>query len=734
MKWFYRNIFIVIMSIICVSNTNAQTDSTAENFEVEVLSFEELMAMTVTSSSKTEQTISEAPSTMTAIAKEQIANFGWRSINDILYKQPGFGPSQDYDRKTVAGRGYFEGWNNNHLLFLIDGIPVNDNIYGTAYTSEITPSFLIGSLEIIRGPGSALYGSNATNGVIQINTPSASDLTHSIASGFMGTNGNRIFNFLTGHVSANFDAVLGVNYSETKGDNFYSYDGSGRMIDNQLQNYVVRDKRKNSYIWGKITGKNMLDGLELQVHLQDWSYQTGHGWLWFIPDADEGMNESRQIVSLRYKNSGSKFMQEYLLRYQTHNIDWNMRYYPNGAFADFYPTGMWEYLNTSGHDIFGRSQWTYKLEKKTSLLAGIEGDVFFYNGDNEHYSNINVDDAVNYFPPFDAQNRNNKLGSWFEYVKNKPVTNLAFYAQFISGEFLSDKLTVTLGARYDMEFFNYIKIDEPNRPTANKSFSQFSPRLAVVYKANEDISLKLLYSKAFRAPAPSEMFGAHTFTLASNIDQLKPEIINTAELALDWKINSHFNWRTNIYHSQFDNQIAYSAANNNLSTNMFSFTHRGLETELLFGYSMFSGFVNYNYIVRVDENIIDPTIKKMDELTWEPTNRFNFGFTYTLAKLNLSVAGHYQGVVNRRTSDIGLQVLPLGVNVELDMDKYRPTEVKPWLTLDLNAKYKITDYLTFGIAATNLLDKEYYLVKNLGFPFDYRQEGRRVLGFITLTI
>ncbi|MGE5456907.1 MAG: TonB-dependent receptor plug domain-containing protein, partial [Methanococcaceae archaeon] len=136
MKWFYRNIFIVIMSIICVSNTNAQTDSTAENFEVEVLSFEELMAMTVTSSSKTEQTISEAPSTMTAIAKEQIANFGWRSINDILYKQPGFGPSQDYDRKTVAGRGYFEGWNNNHLLFLIDGIPVNDNIYGTAYTSE----------------------------------------------------------------------------------------------------------------------------------------------------------------------------------------------------------------------------------------------------------------------------------------------------------------------------------------------------------------------------------------------------------------------------------------------------------------------------------------------------------------------------------------------------------------------------------------------------------------------
>ena len=61
------------------------------------------------------------------------------------------------------------------MLVLVDGVPYNDNLYGTAYTSEVTPLVFAKSIELIRGPVSALYGANAMNGAIGINTVSPSD-------------------------------------------------------------------------------------------------------------------------------------------------------------------------------------------------------------------------------------------------------------------------------------------------------------------------------------------------------------------------------------------------------------------------------------------------------------------------------------------------------------------------------------------------------------------------------
>ncbi|MBU1101451.1 MAG: TonB-dependent receptor [Bacteroidetes bacterium] len=726
--------FLFLIPLTSFAQTEAEEDSSKSySVSIEYLTLEDLLELGLVSSSKIEQRAIESPSVISVITSQQIEEYGWISANNILSKQPGFGPAQDYDRNTVSSRGFFEGWNNNHILMLVDGIPMNDNLYGSAYTWEISPLIFAKNIEVLRGPGSALYGSNATNGVVQINTISASDLKGAgKAETKFGNNGKRVYNFIIGNDFSKFSIVSAFSHSQSLGNENSSYDGSGETDANgNPLKFVTSDQRQNNYFWTKITGKDNLSDLSLQYHYQQWEFQTGHGWLWFAPDFRESMKESRQIISLNYSPQISENVSaEFLARYQIHNIDWNTRFYREDAFGGYYPAGMWEYLDTKAEDLFARAQLTFSLDKNASILTGIETDFFFYNGDNEHYSNIDVDVTAE---PF-ADNRIQKLGPWLDYINGQTVKNVGVYGQFMSGDLLADNLSVTLGARYDVQFFDYNKINTPGTPTESKDFSQFSPRVALVYMADKDLALKAMWGKAFRAPSPTEMFGAHTWTLGSNIEQVKPEIITTAEFAVDWIINKYFNWRTNIFHTKFENQIAYSAQNNNLSTNVYSLTNQGFETELLFGYEGLNGFLNFSYVKRVDEEIQDITIAQSEDLTWEPPMKINFGASYHFDKFHIALSGHFQAAVDRRDSDKGVQELPLGVGVSFDMDQYRGPQVDNWFTVDFNGSYKVSEFVKLGVSVFNLFDKEYFLVKNIGFPFDYQQTGRRYTINCALTL
>ncbi len=385
-------VFILMFCMMGFLQAIPQEDKTED---VEDIDLEDLLNVEIVSASKFSQKQNEAPSIISVVTKDQISGYGWISLYEILSKQPGFFPSYDYDRKTVGSRGLFEGWNNNHLLMLVDGVTFNDNLYGTAYTWENMPLFFIKSLEIIRGPGSALYGSNATNGVLTINTVEAVDLEKdSMVSFRFGNYNTQIYDLLAGNKGKHFSYVFGFNHFRTGGNEYESYDGSYRMDNSgSLQKFTVKDQRDSSYFFGKISGEGKYKGLSLQLHYQAWDFQTGHGWLWMIPDYDEAMKESRLMISVAYKpEAKGKFFQEYVIRYQRHNIDWNMMFYPQGAFDNFYPSGTWEYLKTKGEDIFARAQFTYMLDKNANILAGVEGTYFMYNGDSEHFTNTDLND------------------------------------------------------------------------------------------------------------------------------------------------------------------------------------------------------------------------------------------------------------------------------------------------------------------------------------------------------
>lgn len=723
---------ILLCLVLCLFLQAQEPQPPSEVKDAQELSLEDLLNTKVSSASKLEQRTIEAPSVISLITREQIAGYGWASINEVLYKQPGFGPCQDYDRRTVSSRGISEGWNNNHILMLVDGVPVNDNLYGTAYTWEITPLTFVKNMEIIRGPGSALYGSNAMNGVVQINSITADDVKEAGEAQFrFGNNGNRIYDFLIGHKGSLLSVVAAFNMHENNGNNYLSYDGSGRQ-DNQgnLLRFMTSDRRKNYYFWGKLDGENSLKGLTIQFHQQHWKYGTGQGWLWWIPDREGPMTEDRTIISCQYRPKEYRnFTQEYLVRWQRHNIDWTVRSYPDNAFGGYYPSGMTEYLDTHSDDVFCRAQIGYNLPKSANILFGFEGDRFMYNGDRQHNANVDIDGGAVPVPDGTFIN----LGPWLDYLYKHPITNLGFFGQVTSGELFGKYLKVTGGMRYDRNSFDYEMVYDPARPKKHRTFSQASPRLAVVFLPKPDLAFKFMIGRAFRSPSPTELAGAHTYTLASNIEQLQPEVVTSIEGAMDWIVTKRLNWRFNVFHTKFDNLIAYSAQNLNLSTNIFTLTNMGFETELLYSYGPASGFINYSYAKRLDEKIMDNTIARSEnKLTWDPAHKFNFGVTFKKDHFTGSLTGHIQGKVERRDSEVGIQTLPLGVGVTLDLDQYRSRTVDSWFTLDTNLKYEVTHYLELGMNIKNLFDKEYYLAKNMAFPFDYRQEGRQILFSVKL--
>ncbi|MFT5636778.1 MAG: outer membrane receptor protein involved in Fe transport [Cognaticolwellia sp.] len=741
-----------------------------ENTDLSSISLEDLINIEVTSASKIAIKISKAPAVITAYSRDHINDYGFEVINDLLFTLPSFSPSQDYDRPTVSSRGNFDSWNNNHILHLVDGVPMNDNLYGSAYT-WFTPLFTTKTMEVIRGPGSALYGSNATNGVVQMNTLKASDLDKSIYVKFSlsGTDNTARREFMTGSVSGGYDFIMAYSYHETDGNQYSTYDGSGRLSGSMLSDgspeaikYTSRDNRDDSYLWAKLS---VGDNWQIQYHRQEWDFDTGHGWVFWVPDFDEEMNESRNILSVKYNSElTEQWSQEYVVRYQKHDITWNQRYYPVDAFDGFYTDGMWEYLDTEAEDVFARAQFTYSFsdDSHATFLAGFEIDRFTYEGDNEHFSNVNM-------LSFAPEGAVLPQGAWLDYIKDEPVINSAFYAQLTTGNWIHEDFQVTVGVRSDNISVDYNEVygtdvtdpntpfdyvladrDEP-RPAKSKNFSKVSPRFAGVWNASENLVLKLMWGKAFRAPTPTEMAGAHTFSLASNIGQLEPELMTTTEFQFDWTLDLNHVVRTNIYSTKFENQIAYSTANTNLSTNIYSTENLGYEFEFIGNHGDWNWFTNISSVFRqgetiqafFDENLTIPEFSEHDsDIKWVPSVRANAGISYAMDDFNLALIMHYQGEVERRSSDSDLipdtagycgdpvyDLLPLGVCVpdNFNLDKHRGNTIDSSLIFDANVIYEFKEGFKLILKIKNLFDEKTSFIKTGPFPFDFQRQGRHVM-------
>ncbi|QRK04614.1 TonB-dependent receptor [Archangium violaceum] len=699
------------------------------------LSLEELLRVELSAPSKRRQQAREAPGVATVVTREQMRRFGWTTIDDILFSQPGFFPAQDFERATVGARGLWEGWNNNHLLLLMDGVPINDNELATAFTWDITPLFLVKNVEIIRGPASALYGSSAINGVIALNTLSS---THTLGEGERleinsearlraGNHGTTAVDAVAVTRSRHVSAVLGFQHQRTDGFSYLSYDGSRRTdATGALQRFRVNNRRDSDYLFVKLEPLNTLRGLSAQYHLQDWSYGTGHGWLYWVPDIDGAMRDRRHIAVLSYRSEpGSRLEQEYVLKYQRHQYENEVRYYPSGADNGkrYYPAGMTEAIRTALDELFGRVQLSGSLGERITLLGGVEYAATLYGGDDMHYATTDLGDEE---PDAPATQSPVQLGPIYEPLLNEPMSNMGAYFQLAWSRLLELPLSLTVGLRYDLKFFHYREPGQPEGPRHFKSYDQLSPRLALVYAPSPALGFKFQAGRAFRAPSAGELLGSNTWMLDSNTETIRPEQVTTFELNADWSINSHLSWRSTLFHSRYENLIGYVQGSR--LDNFLSQTNLGLESELLAevdlgAHGRLSAFGNYSYVHLLDgADSKGVPVDNEGHLTWAPAHQAKAGVSYQRERFSLALQGRYQGDVFRREEDM----------TEPLFRTLRPAVVPAWFRLDANARYQLTPWAGVALEVSNLLDAESYLVKILDFPFDYRMEDRRV--FVSLEV
>ncbi len=134
------------------------------------------MNIEVTSVSKKAQRTSEAPAAIFVISREDIRRSGARNIPDLLRMVPGVDVAQiDTGKWAISARG-FNGQYSDKLLVLVDGRTVYTPIFaGVFWDSQNILLDTIERIEVIRGPGAAVWGANAVNGVINIITRSAND-------------------------------------------------------------------------------------------------------------------------------------------------------------------------------------------------------------------------------------------------------------------------------------------------------------------------------------------------------------------------------------------------------------------------------------------------------------------------------------------------------------------------------------------------------------------------------
>jgi outer membrane cobalamin receptor len=144
--------------------------------DFEQLSLDALLNPTITTATKSVRTLEQTPSIVSVFGREDIERLGARQLIDLLRYVPGFYEVGSQLERNVAIRGIHAS-SPYHFVVLLDGLPMNDFLFSSSSPDSFSLE-LAERVEIIRGPGSAIYGANALMGVVNIITRKPSDELH----------------------------------------------------------------------------------------------------------------------------------------------------------------------------------------------------------------------------------------------------------------------------------------------------------------------------------------------------------------------------------------------------------------------------------------------------------------------------------------------------------------------------------------------------------------------------
>lgn len=204
---------LLVAALFC-RLANAQM-ADGEMQQLLAMSLEELMTTTVTISTSTKQTLAKAPAVVSVITAEDLRATGTTNLMEILQGVPGL-----YVKTNLFGFKpliSFRGASGANVLLMINGAPAKDLVWSPGIFWKGMPANAIERIEIIRGPGSALYGSDASAGVINVITKAAGSIDYSEAGLRVGSFGTGAAWLQHGMRWNGFDIALTADQATTDG-------------------------------------------------------------------------------------------------------------------------------------------------------------------------------------------------------------------------------------------------------------------------------------------------------------------------------------------------------------------------------------------------------------------------------------------------------------------------------------------------------------------------------------
>lgn len=572
----------------------------------------------VASVSKTNESLREAPATVTVITGEEIQRRGYLDLEQLLHDLPGFDISRVNGQfySVIYQRGY-NAYENDRNLLLVDGVEQNDIAFGTAYLARQYPLSNIDRIEIIYGPAATMYGANAYTGVISIITKAPETVV-----------GEKKSFGLTGHVTgggygsgyADMTAAgrdgtgtiawsVAANYQESKERDlsdqrqwdytfrrfdyknkpslrlpgsplersvfcsapspYFHCDESGisltdegvayvRGLDSAVtrgQGYLFYDHAKNWSIYGKLRIANLTLGL------QTWRSQEGIDSQYFS-GGKNSWTPKETALYLKYSLPLSSVKLNVFTRYQQTGLE------KNSTEIDFlhgYATGLltlWSlvppcksFLDPIPTSCAPATPW---VEKAT------QG-----NTSSQIRSEINAvwepARGMSALAGIDLTKSNVQGGYDETAVGPGQLSTLPYkpelrehtdYAAYGQGSWKPrPSLKIVLAGRLTHDQLN-------NKPGERGFGTLFTPRAAVVYAPRgKPFVLKAIYSEAFKDPSDFQKHGVeYTFSQAYPSNGLKPEKVKNIEVNAGWESAERFSVEGSVYQARYSNVVGYGFA------------------------------------------------------------------------------------------------------------------------------------------------------------------------------
>jgi iron complex outermembrane receptor protein len=452
----------------------------------------------VTGASRYEQDPREAPASVTVVTQEDIRRFGYRTLRDVLNNVPGFFTTYDRNYTYLGVRGFtFPGDYNTRVLLLIDGHRVNDNVVDAARVGTEAPIDLgvVQRIEVIRGPASSLYGTNAFYAVINLVTRQGRGLQGAEIRGEGGSFGTYAARALYGRkMQSGVELLVGGAYYRSGGPDLYFSEFDSPQTNGGLAAGLDRDRSGHGFV---------------KLIYQGWTFEGGvQARRKQVPTASFGTLFDDPRLSTRDAHSFAFARYEHTFRHLS-------RLSVKLGFDRFRYSGAYPYAGAVSRDavrgdwVSMETQYVQPIGTKHKLVAGTELRL-----------NTRQEQAVYDEEPF------------VSYLDDRRHSQV--WAAFVQHEFhITPSLLLNAGLRFD----HY----QTFGGTTN-------PRAALIYAIDRSTTLKGLYGRAFRAPTYYELFYQDDGQTQKTSPSLRPETISSFELVAERQFTPTFRGRVSGYH------------------------------------------------------------------------------------------------------------------------------------------------------------------------------------------